>query len=444
MDIAAVLNRHAGTAARFCVAYSGGLDSTVLLHALQDIYGAGRVRALHVDHGLQPGSRVWAEHCCRGAARLGITCTVLDVRVPENAGLSLEAAARDARYAAFAAALQPDEFLVTAHHAQDQLETVLLALLRGAGVHGLAAMPEFGAMRGCRIIRPLLTVSRTTLAERAVAAGLDWVEDPSNRDERFDRNYLRHQVLPLLEARWPAAARAAHRSARLSAAAAAVLDEVAAVDLADGLQGNCLSLAVLRATGPARRANLLRFVCRCLRLPLPSENQLHTALAMLLDAREDAQPLVAWPGVRIRRYREQAWWYPQSADPGDCGELPDRLDWDAGGPLEMGPVRGCLRWIGAGPDTPRGAALAGRLRVRFRTGGERLRPAPGAATRDLKKLLQEAGVVPWMRKHIPLLYLDGELFAVADLWSNADHPAWRRGAGPCVKWSGHMPLRAPD
>ncbi len=431
--------------ARLVVAFSGGLDSTVLLHALRQGRGAGQLRAVHVNHGLHADAAAWAEHCRKLCAAWNIPFACLTVAVATKGGDGPEAQARAARYAALAANLKNDEFLVTAHHQQDQLETVLLALLRGAGVHGLAAMPARRQHQGMTLVRPLLEFTRTELEAAATAAGLHWLEDPSNLDASFDRNYLRHQVVPLLEQRWPAAARSAARTARLAADAMSILDELAAADCGSALRGACLQLACLRSLRAARQRNLLRWICRRLDLAVPSETQLDDALQSLLCDRPDAEPLAAWPGVRIRRYRDWLWFYSESNDPGApaAAEHADVRHWNPRTTLHLGPVRGNLRLAGESEPGIAAEYVAGDWQVRFRAGGEQLRPGPRAHRRDLKKLLQEAGVLPWMRGHIPLIYLDDQLLAAGDLWLNADHPAVAIHGGTALQWRDHAALCAP-
>jgi len=425
------------------IAYSGGLDSTVLLHALVNRRGAEHLRAVHVDHGLHPESAHWAESCQSQCARWKVECVILKATVERPRGTSLEAQARNARYAAIAKERREDEYVVTAHHQQDQLETVLLALMRGAGVRGLAAMPAATERDGMRLVRPLLDISRDELRLAAEQSGLQWLDDPSNADQSYDRNYLRHRVTPALERRWPAAARAATRSARLLAQAMNILEEIGAADIEGELYGNCLRTDSLKNLSSARQRNAFRQVCQMLTLPLPSEAQLNEALQSLLNSRIDASPLAAWPGAHVRRYRNGLWFYTEDADPGGQQPAASELLWQPPETLRLGAVRGELSLAeqsGAGIAKDR---LTDSLRVRFRRGGESLRPGLAARRRDLKKLLQERNVLPWMRCHIPLIYLDDELLAVGDLWINTDHPAAVQEGGRKVRWSRHMPLETP-
>lgn len=216
------------------VGYSGGLDSTVLLHALAQL-PAARARglvALHVDHGLHPASAAWARHCCGTAAALGVEARVLPVQI-NRAGRGLEAAARAARHAALAAALPADGVLVLAHHADDQSETVLLKLLRGAGPEGLGGMRALRVLPQGWLWRPLLDLPRETLRGYALAQGLEWIEDPTNADLRHARNRLRHEILPALRRHWPPLDASLAHAARHAQAAADYIDEAARRALAE-------------------------------------------------------------------------------------------------------------------------------------------------------------------------------------------------------------------
>lgn len=285
---------------RCVVAWSGGLDSTVLLHALRAGRGGPAVRAIHVDHGLQAASASFRQFCERTARRWRMPLVVRRLRVRVPRGGSVEEAARQARRAALIDALEPGELLLTAQHADDQLETVLLALLRGAGPRGLAGMPAVMDIEGKRLLRPLLGIERVGIAAYARAHDLEWVEDPTNTDERFDRNYLRSRVLPALRERWPAVARTAARSARHCAIAAAALEAAAARDLDAAADGAGLSIAVLRRFSAARRAAVLRAWIQRAGARAPNERHLQQVEAMMA-ARPDAHPQLRLPDCILRR-----------------------------------------------------------------------------------------------------------------------------------------------
>jgi tRNA(Ile)-lysidine synthetase-like protein len=278
-----------------CVALSGGVDSTALLAALA--YNRPRalaLRALHVDHGLRPGSRQWAEHCRALARRLRVPLKVLTTKVERSRGESLEAAAREARYRSLAGALKPGEILLTAHHGDDQLETVLLQLFRGSGLRGIAAMPALAPFANGWLARPLLSRSRAELEAWVRARGLTWVEDDTNVDERLDRNYLRRRVLPLIRERWPGSPAAVARSARHAAEAQGLLDSLARADVERASYGESLSVKSLRALPPERRRNALRFWITRAGWLAPDTRRLEEIAGPLLDARSDANPFVEW------------------------------------------------------------------------------------------------------------------------------------------------------
>jgi len=426
----AELEEVAGRPGRYLVAFSGGLDSTVLLHALASARQRHDVAlvAAHVDHGLQPASGEWSAWCRSFAATLGIDFVALTVEVDRQSGLGLEAAARAARYGALADLLGEGDWLFSAHHRDDQAETLLLNLTRGSGPAGLAGIGESRPLGAGWLVRPLLAVSRERLEEYARGHSLEWITDPSNEDPQFDRNYLRHEVLPLLDARWPGIAERLGRSAALAGQAAALLAELAELDRRGlGERSDRLDLGPFRELSPARQRNVLRFVMTQLGLPHPGTAQLEQIVAELVPAREDAQPPVAWPGGEARRYRDRLYLMPSAGSSGaaehvraaseDCIPLPGKL--------------GVLRLHGGAESGLSDAVLERGLELRFRSGGERFRPAGQRHTRTLKNLLQEEGIVPWMRERVPLLYSGGELVAVADLWVAADAAS---RPGTAVEW----------
>ncbi len=416
------------------VAYSGGRDSSVLLHAAVGLRRDGRIgslRALHVDHGLHPDAPRWRAHCETTCAALGVafTSTVVDAR--PRAGESPEAAAREARYAALGRWLAPGEWLLTAHHLDDQAETLLLQLLRGAGLAGLAAMPARAPFAGGWLVRPLLALGRDALAAYAARHALAWCEDPGNDAVAHDRNYLRHVVLPQLAERWPATATCLARSAAHCAEAAGLLDALAGDDLAAaGVSPGAptLPLDALLPLPAARRRLLLRHWLAALGLPPPGQRVLARIESEMLGAAADRNPCVAWPGAELRRYR--ATLYAQAPMPGAADRV--ARDWDPTGPLEL--PWGTLRTRAVrGEGLDRTRLAAGRVVVTARAGGERLR-LQGRPTRPLKKLLQEAGVPPWRRARLPLVWIDGSLAAVADLWVAADFAAAPDVPGVALEW----------
>jgi len=407
------------------VALSGGLDSTVLLHVLATLsrkHALPPIRAIHVHHGLQAVAQGWPAHCAKLCEPLGIPFQTLAVQVAP--GASLEQAARQARYAALGAALGEREVLLTGQHQDDQAETLLLRLLRGAGVRGAAAMPSHRPLGRGVLYRPLLDVSRTVLEDYAKSAGLSWINDPSNQDLRHQRNYLRHDVIPRLTSCWPAASQNLARSAGHFAQALDLLEAVALDDLAPArdtppfpwLPLPSLALAPLRALSEARQRNALQaWLAPLTRLP----DTAHWAgWSAVRDAAGDAQPLWALADGTLCRAGGRVWWLA-----GAWQHAPQAPPvWaNATAPLAL-PGNGTLFWDGP--------AFSGDLRVRYRQGGERLTLAH--RRRDLKRLLNEAKIPGFVRGRLPLLFADGHLVAVANLPALTSVPGQLRWQPPTV------------
>lgn len=385
---------------------SGGLDSVVLLHALSQL--AIPLKPLHIHHGLQANANAWADFCnqlCQTI--LGQTCQIHPLALTLKPGDSVEAVARTARYQAFASHLQAGDVLLTAHHQDDQAETVLLQLLRGAGVRGLAAMPSCQRLGSGWLARPLLGVSRQALAAYSTQHHLAWVEDDSNTQERFARNYLRHQIMPRLGQRWPQLSQVIARSAHHAAEAAALLDELAQQDLLALRTSAGLSVIQLQALSPARRRNALRYWIRSQGFPPPDQVHLQRIESELLPAGIDRNPLVAWQGVECRRYRGNL--YLQAPLPAYNPQF--TAEWPLAQPLlipGIGTLSATLR--PSDPSQPGLQAAYTQLTVKLRHGGESYQWK--GYHWPLKKCWQHWGVPPWLRGRLPLLYADSQLAAV--------------------------------
>jgi tRNA(Ile)-lysidine synthase len=418
------------------VAFSGGLDSTVLLHALSSAARSdGRVRAVHINHQLHADAMLWQLHCQRLASDLHVPFSSHQVTVPDDSAEGLESAARRVRYEALRAELRPGETVVTAHHADDQLETVLLALLRGSGVDGLAAMPRAQRFGLGWHARPMLECTREEIATYARACGLKWLDDPSNDNTRFDRNYLRRDVVPKLRSRWPAAAQMAVRTAAHLGEASGLLDEIAAHDFASATLSACLKVSALRSLEPARRRNLLRYWLHSRGARAPSTRKLAALEHDMLLADDDRSPCVDWDDIEVRRHRDLLYCLPRmpAFDPAE-------IRWSWSSPLTLHGGSGLLR---AEIVHGRGLSLARvppQMRIRPRVGGETLRLPGQPHHRELKKLLQEAHVLPWWRDRIPLVFAGEQLIAVADLWIAADYAASKDEEGMCIVWDGRPPI----
>lgn len=412
------------------VAFSGGPDSTALLHALSQLPEARRqgLRALHVHHGLHADADDWARHCRSLADALDVAIRVIGVAVDQSTGLGLEGAARQARHAALAQALAPGEWLACAHHRGDQAETLLLRLLRGSGVDGLAAMRTLRPLGRGWLWRPLLDTPRGTLLAHLQAHGVHCIDDPANHDPRHDRSWLRQALMPLLHERWPHAEANLAASARLAAEASDLLcaeDMVLLGDVAS-LDPHVLRLDALRRLPEARQRRVLRAWIGSLGLPPIPANCVTQVQRELLPACADAHARVAWRGTRIQRWRQLA-----HADL-ERAPLPAGMDlaWDAGSTLAL-PDGGVLALEGPG-----GLRLPWQGRVRGRRGGERMRLPGRDHHASLKQLLQAHDIPTWERAHLPLLVdaADGELLACGDLLVSARMQDWLVANHARLRW----------
>jgi tRNA(Ile)-lysidine synthase len=417
---------------KLLLAFSGGLDSRVLLELLVDLRSSigFNLSAMHVHHGLSPNAGDWAKFCSDICAALNVPIEIAHVSVVKDGDLGLEAAARDARYKAL---LNADaDYILLAHHQDDQAETLLLQLLRGAGAKGLSSMAAQD--RSKRLLRPLLEVSRAELLAFAEQRSLQWVTDESNDDISHDRNYCRHEIFPILEKRFPAAKQTLARSASHLAEAALLLDDLAQIDLAQGQKQQSqkqLDLTVLTSLPESRARNLLRWWLTINKQPLPSTIRLQEMLRQLLTAKADARVKItvnSAENVYLMRY--QGFAYLESNN----HNLPIALLWQGEAELRL-------------PDNSRlifekklGCGLAfkrlgiNKLRVMHRTGGERFKPDLAKPTRTLKHLLQEANMPPWKREHLPLIYCDDVLAVVPGIGVECTLQARADETGMMILW----------
>lgn len=433
---------------RLCVGLSGGVDSAVLLDLLVSVAPRFRWRlsAIHVNHQLSPHAAAWARFCRQLCRELDVPLRVVRVTVPR--GDSTEAAARAARYAAYRR--HGAENVALAHHQDDQAETLLLQLLRGAGVKGLAAMPVAradGECAGLRLLRPLLGVTRREIEAYAKQRGLRWVDDESNLDVHYLRNFLRHDILPRIEARVPAYRAALSRAANQMAEAAQLLDALAQLDSAGA--NACgdratLPLTMLERLTPARARNLLRYFIAQHGLRMPDARRLDEALRQALDAKSDARVCVNLEGWTLRRHRGALHLVPGLAQPQqDAATMPQ--PWQGERRVELPAWHGVLhmrRRRGAGIDLEK--LLANPVTLRARRGGEKLRPEAGRPRRDLKQLFQMQGVPPWRRDSLPLLWSGEQLVWVAGVGIDCAFHArsGRPGVTPC--WVEHAAVAIPS
>jgi tRNA(Ile)-lysidine synthase len=413
----AILARHPPSPG-YWIAYSGGLDSRVLLHLCATLKRQQpdlNFAAVHIHHGLQAAAEAWAEHCRTTCLADDLPFRLLRVDARPQPGQSPEEAARTARYQALCATLSAGDTLLTAQHQDDQAETLLLQLLRGSGLAGLAAMPERAAFEPGFLLRPLLGFSRRELQEYAEAHRLTWIEDPSNRDLGYDRNFIRHRVVPLLAQRWPAVNATLSRTARHCAEAQDTLASLAR-DLFKAVlnpERNTLRADRLLGLSETDRRLVVREWLRASGLRMPSSRVLARILNEALAARPDRNPVVRWSEGEIRRYRNELYLLP----PARSFDTSAVMAWNGESVLPLPDNNGELAAMAVdGPGIALAAWQAGKITVRYRHGGEICRPIGRHGSHELKKLFQEAGIPPWVRKRTPLVYIDDRLAAVAESW----------------------------
>lgn len=415
------------------VAYSGGVDSHVLLHLLASNgqFSAGQLHAIHIDHGLSDQSDQWAAHCQQVSAALSVDYHCVVVKIEGIAEHGLESAARQARYSAIADHVSEQDCVLTAQHQDDQAETLLLQLLRGAGPKGLAAMPVESELGTARLLRPLLGVTQAEIVAYAVQHQLQWVEDPSNQDRHINRNYLRHQLWPVLTERWPQAAEVLSRSAMLCAEHDALVTEFGLLDIETvcvEAETQQLSISALSNLSKQRQRNVIRVALQQWQMALPSQKVLNTLLDQVCLADHDKMPIVSWADVEVRRFQDSLYfgqplteWHSDVSY--SCYEpapivLPDGrvLDW-----FESEQTGISLDQFEQG------------LTLSFRQGGESILLQGHAHHKRLKHLYQEWVIEPWLRDRVPLLFCGVELIAVVG-YGYSEHCALADGE------TGYLPV----
>ncbi|MDD5179821.1 MAG: tRNA lysidine(34) synthetase TilS [Gallionellaceae bacterium] len=429
---------------------SGGVDSVVLLHLLQQLSPrySWRLSALHVHHGISPQAGAWAAFCTDLCARYGIPLQVEHVDIAPLRELGIEAAARKLRHAALAR--QQADFVALAHHLDDQVETLLLQLLRGAGVRGASAMPFIkrvahnppSHLKGegwgegdapCRtaLLRPLLGIARSELLAYAEQHALQWVEDESNADDAYPRNFLRHRILPLLEQRFPAYRATLARSARHFAEASNLLDQLAQQDAPGALHGDSLEVSRLRALDAVRGKNLLRFFIARQGAPMPESSRLEEMLRQLCHARGGAAARMVFGGWQAGCYQGKAYVFPA---PPECS-TEFCVQWRGEAALELPELGGTLYFESvAGQGLSREKLQQAAVTVRLRRGAERMRLDSKRHTRTLKNLFQEHGIPPWQRDNLPLLFCGDTLAAIPGIGVECGYQAAPGENGVAPRW----------
>lgn len=427
---------------RYWISYSGGMDSHVLLHAIcvlrdrhlisvRDCDDA--VHAVHINHGLSTNAEKWEQHCEITCKQLAVSFHHVSVNANPPVGESPEAAARKARYQAISAFIQKGDCLLTAHHQDDQAETLLIQLLRGAGPHGLASMPLYTSFKDGLHARPLLTFTRNQLLAYAKQNGLRWINDETNLDTKVTRNFIRHDVLPVLRSRWPNVTKTLARSAKHCGDAAFLIDKQGLIDL-QGLSTetkSVIDINKLMLLDDRRRRNVIRVWLRQLEFPLPSAIQLERLLNDALGGNNDSAASLCWQGVEIRRYRNFLF-AQHSKSEFDSAII---MDWDMDDESELVLPDGRLTSsLVYGQGISYETCQSGRISVRYRQGGEKCKLPAQRFSKRLKQLFQEKGIPPWQRDRTPLLFVGEKLAAVIGLCICEPFVAGADEPGLVVTW----------
>ncbi|PHM73188.1 tRNA lysidine(34) synthetase TilS [Xenorhabdus kozodoii] len=435
-----ILAEQMGQHKKILLGFSGGLDSTVLLHLLVRLRTQSQqpngehmaLRAIHIHHGLNPEADLWVEHCRQVCAgwQVDFRTEKVELNTRQN---GIEAAARNARYRVFQRELQLGEVLITAQHLDDQAETFLLALKRGSGPAGLSSMPARMPFAGTTLIRPLLNVSRAELEAYAQAQKLQWVEDDSNQDDRYDRNFLRLHIMPLLNQRWPHFPQAVSRSASLCGEQEQLLDELLKESLASLVTSEgAISIPPLENSSEAKRNALLRRWLNQRGVKMPAREQLQRIWSEVALARRDAEPRFRLGHDEIRRYRQQLWLLPQYRDL--AGLI---LEWDLRQALMLPDGLGTLLCTKEDGMTVRKPTGNEQVTIRFGVQGN-INIVGRQHARHSKKLWQELGVAPWLRERTPLLYYNEKLIAALGVFITKEGQNLPDNAGISVLWKKNM------
>lgn len=408
------------SASRIYIAYSGGVDSHVLLHLCSQAPELrDKLCAVHIHHGIQQQADAWLTHCETTATELGVAMKSRFVDARPQPGHSPEETARNARYQAFAEILNAGEVVLSAQHRDDQMETLLLQLFRGAGLAGLAAMPRQTACGKGSLLRPLLDVPRTAIQAYAEEHRLHWIEDPSNAAHDYDRNYLRHAIVPLLKQRWPGVGKTVARAARHCANAQTLLEEIAETLLTQAFDGSdgTISIAALNRHDRYRQQLLLRQWFKALGQRMPPETVVERIIEEVAAAPCGHYHALPFRGGAVRRYRDKLYWLPADKRVNTAMHL----DWPHAREILELPGNGCLqRILTAAPGIDPASWYGSHITICYRQGGECIRLPGRAGTRELKDLFQENGIPPWEREATPLVFAAQKLAAIADRWISAD------------------------
>jgi tRNA(Ile)-lysidine synthase len=420
------------SAPQLLVAVSGGLDSMLLLTLLAERVNPERLTAVHINHDISENAENWQAQVAQYCQQLGVVLVTEKITLMHS-GEGLEAEARNARYAVFERLLEPNGLLFLGHHADDQVETVLYRLMRGSGAKGLSGMPNKRVLGKGYLVRPFLDCAKSALENEAQLRNLVWIEDESNLDDRFDRNYLRNSVIPKISQRWPDYSQSIKQTTELSSESYQLAKELAvidlqALDLKEERAGWSISIKAFLMLSPLRQKNILRYWSELQRLVPPSMTIIDEVLTSVVSARQDACPEVIWQSQRWSRFKNRLYLLQCTSQEFKAEQI---FSWDMQNQLDLD-VDSHLR-----VDKQKGQGIRSTVKqveIRFRQGGERCKPAGRSHSNSLKKLFLEYELVPWLRDRVPLFYVDEQLIAVGDLWVCEDWLAGSDEIGQMIHW----------
>ena len=422
---------------KFTIALSGGVDSMVLLDLLSKTKrSSDAIKAIHINHNLHDSSKEWVDFVKEACKEYKLPLIIKSIN-PKQEGFGLEAEARDQRYKKFKEVILDNECLLTAHHLDDQIETILFRIFRGTGLDGLRSIRKKTKFGKGFLCRPLINVPREAIEQYAKLNNIKWIEDPSNKNIDFDRNYLRNNIIPSIKKRWPKAQTTITRLSSLAENNQKLLHELAKEDIGEIEKFNVIDLGILSNKSSLRINNIFRFMILKNNMGIPSLKVLENVIETLINAKSDS-PIVTWDGCSIRRYKNTLYFFNPDLKQDEI--RPFKMKWFIDETLNLGGDRGSIqaRFI-------KGEGIAlnkcrKNLEIKYRKGGEQINPSGHKITKSLKNLFQENNVLPWVRGQIPLVYLDEDLISVGDLWFNQDYKAKEQEDGFLISWKRNIDI----
>ena len=432
-NIEAIISKEIGSlvSRKFLLAFSGGVDSVVLLDLLVNVLKeSDALRIIHINHNLNEHSNDWAQFSSEVCEKYDLPLICESVE-PKRHGKGLEADARELRYQSFRDVIQDDEYLLTGHHQDDQMETLLYRIFRGTGIDGLRAIRREIKFGKGFLYRPMLNISREKIEEYAQLKNLKWIYDSSNDDSSYDRNFLRKDIIPSIKKRWPSVENKVSRLSVIAEQNQLLLNELATEDVGQLKNYNHLDIETLSEKSYPRIINIFRFMIKKNNMSVPSMQVLNEGIKTLMHSKSKS-PSMTWNDNTIRRYKHRLYFLNSALN--SPNDLSNEMSWDIKKTINLGKNLGSIqaRFLnGEGISLNR---CPSNLAIKYRKGGEEIKPSGHKITKSLKNLFQENNVLPWVRDKIPLIYVDQELISVGDLWFNQDFKASANEDGFLITW----------